>query len=291
MQSSRVRVTSEGGRAEAGGEGARATFLASCERGDRVRPKRHSRNYQHLLLLSEKMRRVVASPLLSAGERLLDFGCGNKPYRELFSAKFTEHVGADIEGNEDAEVVIGADGRLPVADREFDCVLSSQVLEHVGDAQLYLRESFRVLRPGGSLVLSTHGVWPYHPDPTDFWRWTKDGLVREISRAGFEVQLVQGVFGLESSALQLWQDATYGRLPRPLQTLYTWFFQTLIGLIERRHPDKLSDDASVYVVLARKPPHDDAKPKDDAKPGDGAKPGDDARARAGGEDADAGGDA
>lgn len=228
------------------------TYLTG-ERGDRTRPARHDRKYWHLRLLLDRLQRVAASPRLEGGAALLDFGCGNMPYRELFSKKFARHVGADIEGNEAAEFVIDSEGRVPAPDESFDGVLSSQVLEHVAEPGLYLSEAYRLLRPGGSLILSTHGIWPYHPDPTDFWRWTKDGLVREIMRAGFEVDEVHGVFGPESSALQLWQDSTYERLPRPLRPAYTWFFQTLIGLIERRQPDKLSHDASVYVILARRP--------------------------------------
>lgn len=231
------------------------TYLTG-ERGDRTRPARHDRKYWHLLLLLDRLRRVAASERLAGGATLLDFGCGNMPYRELFSKKFTRHAGADIEGNDEAEFVITPDGRVPAPDESFDGVLSSQVLEHVAEPRLYLSEAYRLLRPGGSLILSTHGIWPYHPDPTDFWRWTQDGLVREITRAGFEVDEVHGVFGPESSALQLWQDSTYERLPRPLRPAYTWFFQTLIGLIERRNPDKLSQDASVYVILARRPGHD-----------------------------------
>lgn len=235
-----------------GGNIEQLRFLAG-ERGNRLRPPRHNRSRWTLVLLADRMRRVAESDLLAEGESLLDYGCGNKPYRELFKAKFEQHVGADIAGNKDADLIISDDGCVPATASSFDCVLSSQVLEHVAEPQDYLREAYRVLRPGGSLVLSTHGIWPYHPDPTDFWRWTRDGLVREIGRAGFEVRMVQSVFGLESSALQLWQDATFERLPRFLRPAYTWFFQTLIGIIERRRDDKVSDDASVYVVLARKP--------------------------------------
>lgn len=234
-------------------EGVR--FLAGG-RGDRMRPPRHSRTYWHLRLLSDKITRVVDSELLAPGESLLDYGCGNKPYREVFARKFKRHIGADIAGNKDSDLTLDDEGRIPAAGGSFDCVLSSQVLEHVAEPQRYLTEAFRVLKPGGSLVLSTHGIWPYHPDPTDFWRWTKDGLVREIGRAGFEVRMVQSVFGLESAALQLWQDATFERLPGFLRPAYTWFFQTLIGIVERRRHDKVSSDASVYVVLARKPAPD-----------------------------------
>ncbi|HYY58577.1 MAG TPA: class I SAM-dependent methyltransferase [Pyrinomonadaceae bacterium] len=222
------------------------------DRGDRTAPSRSDRNYYALTLLLDKFRRVVDSDLLPEGEKILDYGCGNKPYQRLFGRKFKSYVGADIVGNSEAELILDAAGKVPAEDLSFDCVLSSQALEHVVSPRLYLKEAHRLLKPGGSLILSTHGIWPYHPDPTDYWRWTIEGLQFEIRQAGFEIMMMQGVFGLESSALQLWQDATFERLPRILRPLYTWIFQSAIGLIERRHPDKVSNDASVYVVLARK---------------------------------------
>ena len=222
------------------------------DRGNRIAPKRSSRIYCSLVLLLDRLTYLVESDLLPAGESLLDLGCGNKPYESLFKKKFATYVGADLAGNKDAELVIGPDGRVNAQDNTFDCVLSSQVLEHVTDPQLYLSEARRVLKPDGSLVLSTHGIWPYHPDPTDFWRWTVDGLQAEIRRAGFEISNVQGVMGLETAALQLWQDSTFDRLPSLIRLPYAWFFQTCIHLIERRRKARLCDDAMIFVILARK---------------------------------------
>lgn len=220
---------------------------------NRLHPKVTDRVYCNLSQLRDHLQKLIASEDMRAGETVIDFGCGTQPYRSLFQNKFKNYLGADLEENPDAELHLTASGGLPISDGSADCVLSSQVLEHVSEPHDYLRESFRVLRPGASLLLSTHGIWPYHPHPHDFWRWTREGLSRQITAAGFEVITIKSVFGAESVALQLWQDSTFERLPRIMRPAYTGFFQALIWLIERRHPDKVANDASVYIVLARKP--------------------------------------
>src|SRR5688572_24170212 len=90
------------------------------ERGDRMNPARSSRVYWHLRLLLDKIRRVADSDLLSPGEKLLDYGCGNKPYHPLFSRKFSQYVGADLPGNPAAEMIIGERGEIPTDDHTFD---------------------------------------------------------------------------------------------------------------------------------------------------------------------------
>jgi hypothetical protein len=108
------------------------------------------------------------------------------------------------------------------------------------------------LKRSGTLVLSTHGVWPYHPHPNDYWRWTRTGLARELEKAGFDVVTLHSVLGPETSALQLWQDATIDRCPRIFRKAYAGCFQAMIGFIERRRKSGPADDAAVYLVLARK---------------------------------------
>jgi len=119
------------------------------------------------------------------GRVALDFGCGSKPYEQLFTAAGIKYVGADFGGM--AEISIDPAGWLEAADQSSDLVLSFQVLEHVRNIARYLSEARRVLRADGALLLSTHGTWLYHPHPEDHRRWTRVGLITELSNYGFEV--------------------------------------------------------------------------------------------------------
>jgi SAM-dependent methyltransferase len=114
--------------------------------------------------------------------RLLDVGCGVKPYHPFFAPYVTEHVGVDID-NPDADLT-GTIEQLPVEDETFDIVLCTQVLEHCVDPAQAVRELYRVTKPGGRVLASTHGVYVYHPAPTDHWRWTHTGLERLFRTGG-----------------------------------------------------------------------------------------------------------
>ena len=111
----------------------------------------------------------------AAPVRVLDVGCGVKPYFPFFASIAGEYVGVDVVENPAAELR-GPVEALPAADGSFDLVLCTQVLEHCDDPAQAVRELHRVTAPGGRVLASTHGVQVYHPSPTDYWRWTHDGL-------------------------------------------------------------------------------------------------------------------
>jgi SAM-dependent methyltransferase len=207
----------------------------------------------HIRRLPATLRELAEEFLVPVGGRVLDYGCADMPYRDFFPSGI-EYVGADLEGNDQAAVILNSDGTLPVPDQSFDAVMSTQVLEHVQDPRVYLSECRRVLRPGGRLLLSTHGFFPYHPDPVDLWRWTGEGLRREVENAGFEVLRFQGIIGLAASGLQLLQDAISYRLPRRLVPWLALLVQPLVALLDRfGDPELLNYNAQVFALVGVRP--------------------------------------
>jgi SAM-dependent methyltransferase len=112
----------------------------------------------------------------AAGKRVLDVGCGDKPYYPFFS-NAASYIGLDVQQNAHADLH-GVAEAIPAEDASFDIVLCTQVLEHADDPAQAVRELHRVTAPGGRVLASTHGTMVFHPNPVDHWRWTHTGLER-----------------------------------------------------------------------------------------------------------------
>ena len=228
-------------------------FPIDRARARRTAPRHHP--YAHHIRTLPRALKALASDLqVPAGGRVLDYGCADAPYRRFFGPD-TDFVAADLAGNPDASLELNGDGTIPLAAGSFDAVLSTQVLEHVADPSLYLRECFRVLRPGGRLLLSTHGIFIYHPDPEDYWRWTGVGLRKMVADAGLEIERFEGVIGLAATGLQLVENAMYGRIRgERSRRLVGLAFHALMRVADHLESD---DDrrlnACVFALVARKP--------------------------------------
>ena len=141
--------------------------------GKRREPSRRSPTYAVRAPLAAWLRDEGEQ---AEGKRVLDAGCGDKPYYPFFAELASDYVGVDAS-HPSADLHAPLES-LPVEDASFDVVLCTQVLEHADDPAQVVRELRRVVRPGGRVLASTHGVQVYHPDPVDLWRWTHEGLRR-----------------------------------------------------------------------------------------------------------------
>jgi len=150
---------------------------------DKRDPRRSSPTYAVRAPLGRWLR-AEADALRRRGDRvrILDVGCGDKPYEPWFD--FAEsYVGVDVVENPHADLQ-GSVESLPVDDGSFDLVLCLQVLEHAEEPARGVAELRRVTAPGGLVLASTHGVQVYHPSPHDLWRWTHTGLARLFEQNG-----------------------------------------------------------------------------------------------------------
>jgi len=103
----------------------------------------------------------------------MDVGAKDGRYRSLVPA--TEYLTLDIRPESGADIV-GDVHDIPRGSDSLDTVLATEVLEHCYDPARAVREIHRVLRPGGVCVLSTRFIHAYHPDPHDYFRFSRDGL-------------------------------------------------------------------------------------------------------------------
>ena len=147
--------------------------------------------------------------------RVLDVGCGAKPYEPLFSRHAASYVGVDPVENPRAELT-GSVEDLPIGDGSFDVVLCNQVLEHCDNPRQAVSELRRVTAPGGRVLVSTHGVMAYHPSPTDYWRWTHAGLEKLFVDNGawesVRVTPASGTTACLGMLLSMYLDLTFRRI-------------------------------------------------------------------------------
>jgi len=163
-----------------------------------------------------------AAPLLRG--RLLDVGCGNKPYASILQCG--EHVGVDVASSPHHRERMDKiyDGRsLPFSDSEFDSLLCSEVLEHCQDPQLVVREMARVLKPGGHALLTVPMVFHHHEEPWDFQRFTRYGMEHLARQAGLNVVWLKPRGGMYGTALaQVYCAVGYTLSRRPFIDVLLW---------------------------------------------------------------------
>jgi SAM-dependent methyltransferase len=133
----------------------------------------------------------------------LDIGAGRLAWRDLIAASAERYVATDaFETHPDIAFVSDVQGNLPVADRTFDSAFCCSVLEHTQEPWKAFDEFYRVLKPGGKMVLSVPFLYYLHGQPSDYYRFTRYGVENLARKSGFEIVELADAGGLGHSVLQ-----------------------------------------------------------------------------------------
>lgn len=181
------------------------------------------------------LRELIDTGAIEAGTHVLDVGCGTGNYaRELKSL-----TGCRISGIEPSaemrsraanatdwdSLVAGRAEQLPFADGQFELVMTTDVIHHVGDRDAYFREAARVLSSGGKIVTVTDShadlarrqpLTSYFPEtlPIELARYPEIAvLMTEMTTAGFaDVQLTEAAREYELMDIAPYRDRAFSSL-------------------------------------------------------------------------------
>ncbi len=133
--------------------------------------------------------KALAEKYIKKG-KLVDIGCGAKPYKTFFKDKVSEHVGIDHQDclhSKDNIDIIGSAYEIPVENAYFDNAICTAVLEHLEEPDKAIKEAYRVLKKEGIAIYSAPFIWHLHEEPRDFYRYSKYGLRYLFEKNNFEV--------------------------------------------------------------------------------------------------------
>jgi SAM-dependent methyltransferase len=182
--------------------------------------------------------------------KVLNAGAGHRDLAALVRGEVTNQ---DIpQGLHSANIHIYSPlHEIPREDGYFDVVFCNAVLEHVENPEEVIREFARVCRPGGLLYLCVPFMQPEHKDPTDFQRYTAEGLIALVQRQGFVVEKVEAMHNVYTTLAWLvlcWLSAS--RCLR--NVLLNWILFQPLCYLSRHGKEQVFATASAYRVIARR---------------------------------------
>lgn len=195
---------------------------------------------------------------------LYDFGCGESPYKNYFLTSADTYTSVDWAGSlhdTEADIVSDLNKPIPVESHTADTIVSLSVLEHLCEPQNMLNEAFRILKPGGNLVLQVPWQWLIHEAPNDYFRYTPYGLEYLCEKAGFtdiQVEAQSGFFTtlflkFNYFSRRLVRGPKLFRLLAFTVLIPIWYMNQLIAPILDKLDGNWALETTGYYLIAKKP--------------------------------------
>lgn len=184
------------------------------------------------------------------GGHILNAGCGHRNIDHLLLRMGASAVvNYDLESNIDG-AVRGSLTDISFPDNSFDTVFCNAVLEHVPRIDLVVRELYRVVKPKGVVIIGVPFLQPYHADPTDYRRYTSEGLNELCELVGLQVVEVLPVHCIAQTLGWIsweWAQEKGGWRPILIYPL-VWFATRLFHRTDR----KLERNANSFQIIGLK---------------------------------------
>jgi len=145
-------------------------------------------------LLKEKIEVALAkhAPPARLGERVLDVGCGEQPFRKILEAYGYTYQGMDVNQSLEGKVDFVCSIDEPIPDElikrgPFQFILCTEVMEHVADWDKAFRNLYSLAAHEGKILITCPHFYPLHEEPFDFWRPTLHALRYFAERYDLEI--------------------------------------------------------------------------------------------------------
>ncbi len=185
----------------------RQTGLKGLLQQQSFQPSWFAALYHPFFFIRRDLFRAIRKAAPDLSGELLDFGCGRKPYRNLFLVNRYTGVDIEVTGHDHqlSQVDVYYDGKkLPFPDDSFDSLFCSEVLEHVFNPDEILPEIRRVMKPGAYGLLTTPFCWNEHEVPYDYARYSSFGMKHLMEKNGFRTVRFEKSGHFTRVIFQLW---------------------------------------------------------------------------------------
>lgn len=163
-------------------------------------------------------------------QKLLDVGCGFKPWAAFFEKGSVEYIGVDYDKNLSSADMVAPANKLPFEDNTFDGMIYSEVLEHVDDLAGALKEMRRVAKPNALVFISTPFMFPEHGIPHDYQRLTRYFYEKTFGQHIIVLSESNSSLSTSITSLNLFIESTPFRIFYGLKHLI-YIFLNLLGML------------------------------------------------------------
>ena len=204
---------------------------------------------------------------MSSKDKILDIGCGHQKIRNYLAPE-CDYTGLDyyktaIEWYGSKPHVYADAEVLPFDKDTMKTVLLLDVLEHLPNPEICIREVYRVLQPGGNCIVQVPFLYPLHDEPLDFHRWTRWGLHKIFENSGFNVNEIVPygkayetgsllfILGMCKSVLDWWRKPSLLLIISPLIIVVIPVINLIAALISIFEKDQGFMPYSYFCVLIK----------------------------------------